>query len=235
MRVSGRLPGAVEKGAYTPFVDPANPEPEIALPPSLRTVPTQARARQTVALILDTAARMLEEDGLEAFNTNRLAERAGVRVRTVYRYFPDKAAVIVALFERVVAEFDREALARLDRVGRDPDVDSRAGLETATRGLLDSIRLAPTHAAIRRAMRAMPELHALDQEDNARIADAYARGLRRIEPSLGPARARRIARNLVESATSVLDVAIASEPAEARGLVDELFAMQRAYLETLLP
>ncbi len=40
----------------------------------LRKVPTQERSAQTVALIVETAAQLLEQHGLEGFNTNAIAQ-----------------------------------------------------------------------------------------------------------------------------------------------------------------
>src|SRR5208337_3897634 len=71
-----------------------------------RRQPVQERAHKTVDLILDTAASLLAEAGIEAFNTNLLAQRAGLRIRTIYRYFPNKLAVMTALAERMAAEWD---------------------------------------------------------------------------------------------------------------------------------
>jgi len=195
-------------------------------------MPRQARARETVEHILDTAIVLLDEVGVEGFNTNLLADRAAVRVRTVYRYFPNKTAVIVALGERAVSEWDQWAAAELARL--DGHGDWRPALEHATRGLLEILRDLPGQAALRRAMRAVPELYALDQRDNARMARAYAQALRRVNPGLAPARARRIARCLIESTVVIVDLALESSPAHASGLIDELVKMQRAYLETFL-
>ena len=52
---------------------------------------------------------VLDEVGVDGFNTNLLAERAGVRVRTVYRYFPNKGALLAAVNAEVVAEFQAVA------------------------------------------------------------------------------------------------------------------------------
>lgn len=51
-------------------------------------------------IVLDAAAQLLERDGEPGFNTNALAERAGVSIGTIYRYFPDKRAVLAALADR---------------------------------------------------------------------------------------------------------------------------------------
>ena len=209
-----------------------NTRSDSAIPSDLRVSPRQARARETVRHILDTAAVLLDEVGVDGFNTNLLAARAGVRVRTVYRYFPNKTAVIVALAERVVSEWDAWALDELARL--DGDGDWRSAVERATRGLLQRVRELPGHAAIRRAMRAVPELYVLDQRDNERLAEAYARALRRDAPAIPLARARRIARCLIESTGAIVDVALEQSPAGARRLIDELVEMQLAYLESIL-
>ena len=191
--------------------------------------PRQERSRKTVQHILDTAADLLDEVGVDDFNTNLLATRAEVRVRTVYRYFPHKTAVLVALGERALREMDAWVRADMEGVA-----DWREALEHATRRLYERLRTRPGHAAIRRAMRAVPELYALDQQDNARLARMYAQDLRQIAPDLAPARAHRVARCLIESTIAIIDLALQESPARGRALVGEAAKMQRGYIETAL-
>lgn len=66
-------------------------------PAKPRKQPLQARSRETYAAILEATARILETEGLEAANTNAIAERAGVSVGSLYQYFPDKAAIFAEL------------------------------------------------------------------------------------------------------------------------------------------
>lgn len=70
-----------------------------------RRKPSQRRSQQTVTAILDAAARVFAERGFEAGTTNHVAQRAGVGVGSLYEYFPNKDAMVVALVER---ELDRE-------------------------------------------------------------------------------------------------------------------------------
>jgi AcrR family transcriptional regulator len=65
-----------------------------------RKQPLQKRSQETVAVILEAAARILEECGLEGYNTNAIAERGGISVGSVYQYFPNKDALTLALIER---------------------------------------------------------------------------------------------------------------------------------------
>lgn len=74
-----------------------------------RKRPSQGRSRETVAAILDGAARVFEERGYAAGTTNRIAERAGVSIGSLYEYFPNKDAIVVALAEREL-EREQEAL-----------------------------------------------------------------------------------------------------------------------------
>jgi AcrR family transcriptional regulator len=72
-----------------------------------RKQPTQRRSAETVAVIVEAAARVLEERGLGGFNTNAVAERAGVSIGSLYQYFRNKNALLEALFERQAEPFLR--------------------------------------------------------------------------------------------------------------------------------
>jgi AcrR family transcriptional regulator len=70
------------------------------LPSHLRNRPRQARSAARVELLLDVAEEVFEEVGYDAATTNLVASRAGVPVGTLYRWFPDKAALAEALTDR---------------------------------------------------------------------------------------------------------------------------------------
>lgn len=69
-----------------------------------RKSPQQARSRDTVDCILEGAAQVFETHGYAAGTTNRIAERAGVSIGSVYQYFPNKDAILVELIERHIEE-----------------------------------------------------------------------------------------------------------------------------------
>lgn len=81
---------------------------------SLRKRPRQKRSRQTMDVVLEAAAQVLEAGGLAAFNTNAVAARAGVSVGSIYQYFPGKDAVMVALIRREAARFEAALAAALE-------------------------------------------------------------------------------------------------------------------------
>lgn len=67
---------------------------------SLRNEPVQARSTARLAGLLDAAAAVIDELGYERLTTAMVAERAGASIGTVYRYFPDRIAVLQALASR---------------------------------------------------------------------------------------------------------------------------------------
>lgn len=64
-----------------------------------RKKPRQNRSKSTVDAILSATARVLVEQGYDNASTNRIAQVAGVSVGSLYQYFPNKQALVVALVE----------------------------------------------------------------------------------------------------------------------------------------
>jgi AcrR family transcriptional regulator len=71
-------------------------------------MPVQRRSLATVEQVLAAAAQVFETFGYAGGTTNRIAERAGVSVGTLYQYFPSKEAVAVALLEGHIRETNRK-------------------------------------------------------------------------------------------------------------------------------
>jgi len=66
----------------------------------IRNEPVQARSTARLATLLDSAAAVIDEIGYERLTTAMVAERAGASIGTVYRYFPDRIAVLQSLAAR---------------------------------------------------------------------------------------------------------------------------------------
>jgi AcrR family transcriptional regulator len=79
-----------------------------------RKRPLQKRSRATYEAILVAAAHILEERGLPSFNTNAVAERAGVSIGSLYQYFPSKDAILVSLMERSLIAFSEDMSQAID-------------------------------------------------------------------------------------------------------------------------
>ncbi len=69
----------------------------IAIEP--RKSPRQERAKATVDAIIRATAHVLAKDGYARASTNHIAEVAGVSVGSLYQYFPNKDALVLAVAE----------------------------------------------------------------------------------------------------------------------------------------
>lgn len=78
---------------------------------STRKNPKQARAKHTVDTIIDATAQILEQDGSDGLSTNRLAARSGFSIGTIYQYFPNREAILLALIARQREQVQRRIAA----------------------------------------------------------------------------------------------------------------------------
>jgi len=93
----------------------------------LRNSPVQARSVDRLATILDAARQVLEEVGRDRLTTGMVAEAAGCSIGTLYRYFPDRVAVLDAIApNRDLAPLKLIEIAQLVAEGlNDPLIDAR--------------------------------------------------------------------------------------------------------------
>ena len=95
------------------------------------SAPRPALQQRVAEAILDGAARLFASEGDHA-SMNDVAEAAGVARATVYRYFPNREALLDELAQTAVRDVDmRLASARIDAV------PPEEGVERAVRALVD--------------------------------------------------------------------------------------------------
>jgi len=200
------------------------PRPAAALNP--RKAPAQSRAVETVAVILEAAARILEERGFAGYTTNAVAERAGVSIGSLYQYFPGKDALTVALIERETASL----LAGVAGLLNEPSFEARLG------GL---IRAAVTHQMRRPALAVLldfEERRLPMGERHERVADQIHRMLIATLADAGlPADGDRAtaAQDLLAITRGMIDVAGECGERDAAGLERRVARALYGYLGTM--
>ena len=109
----------------------------------------QERARETLAVVLEAAARVLEREGYARATTNRIAEIAGVSVGTIYQYFANKDEIFDALIRR--------ELTGLQSILRNAALDPEQPLGDALRALLRGlVRARPEAPVLYRSLEHVP-------------------------------------------------------------------------------
>ncbi len=72
----------------------------------VRKKPIQKRSRETVEAIFDAAAQILSEKGYAQTTTDRIAEKAGISIGSLYQYFPNKDSIMLGIIERHIQEMN---------------------------------------------------------------------------------------------------------------------------------
>lgn len=129
---------------------------------------------------MEAAAQVFSREGIAA-TTNRIADRAGLSIGTLYQYFPDKLALLRAVAERHVREADErltDVFAELRAESPPFDTTMRALLEALVELHADQPRL---HALLHRLI--APTLEQLDgmRGFEERICDEVAFHLKRCD------------------------------------------------------
>lgn len=122
--------------------------PDDVLAPAavIRNEPVQARSTARLSALLDAAAAVIDEHGYERLTTAQVADRAGASIGTVYRYFPDRIAVLQTLAARNLDRLSALVRREID----EPAHDSwRSALLGVFDRYLDAFRTEPGFASIR--------------------------------------------------------------------------------------
>lgn len=100
-----------------------------------RARPRQDRAVQTRRLLLDTAVRILDRDGLDRLTTSAVIRDAHVSSGTFYRYFNDRTELLAVLREEAVhAISDDLMVSVVDALELDLDAALRMVVDTLVGG-----------------------------------------------------------------------------------------------------
>ena len=203
-----------------------------AVGPTRRRLPTQARSRERVERILDAAAQLVVAEGVEGLTTRSIAESAGLPVASLYQYFADKEAVLLALCERDMAEMDDQVAEDLAAAGE----LTMAGLvETSMRAFVKVYHRRPAFMQIWMRGRTNTAVYDYGRHHNKRITEnllAYAAGLGLVDQgSYSDAELAAIGELAVELGDRAFQLAFERDPHGDEFLIDEAIDLVAGYLQ----
>jgi AcrR family transcriptional regulator len=166
-----------------------------------RKTPRQARSQATIDAIIEAAAQLIGHEGLDGFNTNAVADRAGVSIGSLYQYFPNKDAIMAALIRRTQAERAQALAAVLAQPHKGITDLVRAIVQAVTRQNRENALLA---AAIDHEEARLPVQGEIDVFLNG-AGDALRPVFARHGDQLGSVDPDRAARTLPALVRSVVD------------------------------
>src|SRR5512146_980821 len=121
---------------------------------------SQERSRATVDALIEATTRILVREGFDKASTNRIAERAGVSIGSLYQYFPGKEALVAAVMER-----------------------HRHEIMQVVRGALAEVAALPIAQAVRKIVTVAIAAHRIDPKLHRVLAEQipHTGGLERME------------------------------------------------------
>jgi len=201
--------------------------------PVLPRAPAQARGQRRVEAILDSAAAMIRESGLEGLTVHGLAQRAGTSIGSMYHFFPDLDAVIVGLADRHLKAFKPLVSALAERPARAwSRMSAAAAADAIVTPFFSYLRLHPDILPLY----ALPERTSRFGKWMEEMKRAGLDIIERILAARGPSVPRDVRRaraavvvGLLEGTTTLLIRSKASEVL----VVEELTRAMTAYLEAV--
>lgn len=193
-----------------------------------RRRPVQARSRERVNSILRHAAAIFHEVGVDATSMSAIARQSTMSLASLYRYFPNKTAIVKAIAEGHVTRMESALRDRLETL------DLMEAVDVLIDQFYEFYRNEPAYSAIWSGVESIPELRELDiRELYSHARDMDAR-LKRECPHIPDDRRWTASLMLPRSAGTILRLAATLPEQQARSMISELKCMARAYLAELV-
>ncbi|AXE84790.1 TetR/AcrR family transcriptional regulator [Streptomyces sp. Go-475] len=196
---------------------------------SLRRAPVQRRSAERLARILDACADLLDEVGYDALSTRAVAQRAGVPIGSVYRFFGNKRQMVDALAQRNLERYTARVTERLEEAG---DGGWRAAMDAVLDEYLEMKRTAPGFSLVDFGNQ-IP-VGARDAEPNHRVADRLTELLAGHLDREPDEDLRRVFLIAVETADTLVHLAFRLAPEGDEKIITEAREMLRGYLARVL-
>jgi len=196
-----------------------------SFPPPLETnsLPSRRQGKETFELILATAGQLLEEVGFERLSTNMVSKEAGVTPPALYRYFPNKYALLSELARRLMEAQDEAYLAWVAAGGPQP-----ASLEESVRRhislrkqLVTITRNFPGGVWILRAIRALPLLQEVRIASRNMVLDRRFERMRESYPDVDEERLRMAIRLTEQVAYSTIEMIMEDPSLDEDRIIEE--------------
>lgn len=151
--------------------------------------PRQNRALKTRAALLAAVETVVAAEGHEVVTTTRIAMEAGTAVGTIYRYFVDREALLLAAYEATVKRIVAQCASKLEVLSADLAATDAARILLSH--YLEAAESIPAHTGLLAAMRSIRPIET-DQQGNNQTGimgdlllpflTRYAPGAQSLEP-----------------------------------------------------
>lgn len=146
-----------------------------------RRKPQQDRSVQRVETILHAAESLIGMHGMAGLKMTEIAREAHVPVGSLYQYFPDRGAIVAALFERMAEGVHTQLEGAFEGVSTIEEASDR--IEGIIDWYYSEYREHPTLRQILSSTESDPELMRLNVADSKRVGDTIHAAIGHLLPS----------------------------------------------------
>lgn len=205
--------------------------------PSLDTKsrPSRRRGKDTFEVILTTAGELLAEVGFERLTTNLVCERAGLTPPALYRYFPNKYALLKELAQRLMEAQDKAVLAWLEAGGiRSSSIEDSVARNRDLQKQINAItREFPGGDWILRALRALPVLQEVQTTSRDMVAQTLFDMLKAANPGVPEDRLRTATRLTTQMMYAATEMVLEEPDQDEDQINEEICWMVALYYQHL--
>ncbi|UZD97728.1 TetR/AcrR family transcriptional regulator [Pseudomonas corrugata] len=200
-----------------------------------KKLPAQQRATETYERILTATAQTLCDVGIERLSTNLVCERAGLTPPALYRYFPNKYALLSVLGDRLL-ERQNERIGHwitLELLTSSPQVLEQALAEL----ILDTYQVTEATLGgmwILKALRAVPALEHVRLDSHRAVAIEQSQAMAAAFPNADPATLFTVARVVVEMIHATVEL-LFDESLDPKHVCAMVAAMIASHLDRIAP
>lgn len=190
-----------------------------------RLKPKQSRSIERVSQILEAATAIIVSDGISGMKTTDVAKAAGITLASLYRYFPNKEAIVKKLAEHHLQQLS------IYMAGFIEDFDLEQGIDKLLDMFSEFYRNEPGYIEVWSNIGSIPQLAQLDRDDlevNTRLLSKVAK---RSCPHLASEELYVVAKVACRSAGAVLRLAMTLPENEAELIIAEAKRQLKIYLK----
>lgn len=173
----------------------------------IKRAPEQKRSQETYERILRVTAQVLADEGVERLSTNLVCQKAGLAPTALYRYFPNKYALLHELGIRLMNAQNVLVEACLPpEAFTQPAVHLQPAMVKLFMATFDVTRQMPGGVWIMRALRAVPTLQSVRTESHETVTREVHQALMQLYPEAPSAAVRTMVRMSTELVYAMIEM-----------------------------
>ncbi|WP_420590579.1 TetR/AcrR family transcriptional regulator [Bacterioplanoides sp.] len=202
-----------------------------------RKQPSQERSKKMVEKILKATREVLLKDGVDGLSTRKIAAQAGISTGSLYQYFPNKLAVVKAIYSACLEDVisDLEVLVDIPpmSIGEFMEtLDTRLDRFYTPEKYSESSPDRAFELELFKAMNIFKELREIDEQHERNVVNVLANGLAKVFVDQSPDNLLRVSTYLYGIHTAFDEILVAGICESAPLLIPHKKAMV-AVIQTL--